>query len=66
MFEFPTQEWFRALVDAINGSEAYREAAADWEGDIAFVIEADPDEACPTTSGATSTCGTGRAATAGS
>ncbi|MET0801661.1 MAG: SCP2 sterol-binding domain-containing protein [Actinomycetota bacterium] len=47
MFEFPTQEWFRALVDAINGSSAYREAAADWEGDVAFVIEADPERGVP-------------------
>ena len=47
MFEFPTREWFGALVDAINGSAAYREAAADWEGDVAFVIEADPERAVP-------------------
>ena len=43
MFEFPTQGWFRALVDAINDSAAYRDAASDWEGDVAFLIEADPE-----------------------
>jgi putative sterol carrier protein len=47
MFRFPTQEWFRALTDAINGSAAYREAAADWEGDVAFLIEADPERGLP-------------------
>lgn len=47
MFRFPTQEWFRALADAINGSDAYRDVAADWEGDVAFVIEADPERGLP-------------------
>ena len=40
---FATQAWFDAFVDLINGSSEYREAAADWEGDIAFLIEAEPD-----------------------
>ena len=43
MFEFPREEWFRALADEINASADYRAAASDWEGDISFVIEADPD-----------------------
>ena len=43
MVAFPTQQWFEALVELINGSAEYREAAADWEGDIAFLIEAEPD-----------------------
>jgi putative sterol carrier protein len=43
MVAFPTQAWFEALVDRINASEDYRAAAAEWEGDIAFVIEAEPD-----------------------
>jgi putative sterol carrier protein len=47
MHEFPRDEWFRALAEAINASEPYRAAAADWEGDIAFVIEADPDRGVP-------------------
>jgi putative sterol carrier protein len=40
---FPTEAWFQALVSLINTSDEYREAAADWEGDIAFLVEAEPD-----------------------
>jgi putative sterol carrier protein len=40
---FPTDPWFRELARRINASTEYREAAATWEGDIAFVIEAEPD-----------------------
>ena len=47
MVVFPTQEWFRVFVDLINASPEYREAAADWEGDIAFLIEAEPDRGLP-------------------
>jgi len=47
MFDFPREEWFRALADEINASADYREAASDWEGDISFVIEADPDRGVP-------------------
>lgn len=47
MFEFPREEWFRALADEINASADYRAAASDWEGDISFVIEADPDRGVP-------------------
>ncbi|MDH4113488.1 MAG: SCP2 sterol-binding domain-containing protein [Actinomycetota bacterium] len=47
MFEFPGDDWFHGLAREINASEAYREAAADWEGDIAFMIEADPERGVP-------------------
>ena len=47
MIAFPTDPWFKALVERINGSGEYREAAADWEGDICFVIEAEPDRRLP-------------------
>ena len=47
MVRFPTDGWFKALVDRINASVEYREAAATWEGDIAFVIEAEPDRNVP-------------------
>ena len=47
MFEFPREEWFQALADRIGESDAYRLAAHDWEGDIAFVIEADPERGVP-------------------
>jgi putative sterol carrier protein len=44
---FLTQEWFDRLVELINSSSEYREAAADWEGDIAFHVQADPDRGLP-------------------
>jgi putative sterol carrier protein len=44
---FPTEDWFHALEERINASQGYRDAAADWEGDIAFVIQAEPDRNVP-------------------
>ena len=47
MAVFPSDEWlieFRALV---NGSDEYRDASKTWEGDIAFVMEAEPDRGVP-------------------
>jgi putative sterol carrier protein len=44
---FATDEWFHALEGRINASTAYRDAAADWEGDISFVIQAEPDRNVP-------------------
>jgi putative sterol carrier protein len=44
---FPTQAWFEAFVEEINASEEYRVAAADWDGDIAFLIKAEPDKGVP-------------------
>jgi len=46
---FPTDPWFQAFVAAINASDRYRQAAADWEGDVAFQIEAEPDKNVPET-----------------
>ena len=43
MPDFPSDPWFKDLVGRINGSPEYRDAAATWEGDIAFAIEAEPD-----------------------
>jgi putative sterol carrier protein len=43
MAVFPGEEWTRIFVERINGSAEYREAAATWEGDVAFVFEAEPD-----------------------
>ena len=48
MAAFPTEAWFQALVGLINGSPEYHEAAAEWEGDIAFLVEAEPDRGIPT------------------
>jgi putative sterol carrier protein len=43
MPEFPSPEWLAEYVERINASPAYREAAATWEGDVAYVIEPEPD-----------------------
>lgn len=47
MHEFPTEPWFQELIERINDSATYRDAAADWEGDIAFHVEAEPDRGLP-------------------
>lgn len=44
---FPSEGWVAAFVERINGSSEYREAASDWEGDISFVFEAEPDKNHP-------------------
>jgi putative sterol carrier protein len=44
---FPGEEWIRELIDRINGSEEYREAASTWEGDVSFVFGAEPDKGVP-------------------
>ena len=36
-------------MERVNGSAASREAAARWEGDLAYVIEAEPDKGVPDT-----------------
>jgi putative sterol carrier protein len=47
MPEFPSPEWLDEYVEKINGSSSYKEAAATWEGDVAYVIEAEPDKGIP-------------------
>ena len=47
MAEFPSEEWLKLYVERINSSNEYREAAATWEGDIAYVFEAEPDHGLP-------------------
>jgi putative sterol carrier protein len=44
---FPTDEWFQAFIVEINASDEYRVAAADWEGDVTFLVEAEPDIGVP-------------------
>ena len=44
---FPSEEWMAIYRERINASEDYRDAAATWEGDIAFVFEAEPDRGVP-------------------
>ena len=36
---FMTAEWAKAFMEAINHNDAYKEAAATWEGDFYFVAE---------------------------
>jgi len=38
-FLFPSEEWLKALVNEINSSEVYKDAAKNWEGDFYFIIE---------------------------
>jgi putative sterol carrier protein len=45
--EFPSDDWFRAFVDVINGSKEYAEYADTWEGDVVIMIEAEPDKGVP-------------------
>jgi putative sterol carrier protein len=47
MPEFPSEAWLVEFVERINSSPSYREAAATWEGDVALVIEAEPDKGVP-------------------
>jgi hypothetical protein len=39
MIKFATDEWIRALMEVINKSEAYAQAARNWEGDFYFIVE---------------------------
>ena len=44
---FPSDEWIRTYGERINASPEYQEAAATWEGAVAFVFEAEPDRGVP-------------------
>ena len=35
---FPSDEWVKALMVDLNASQAYLEAAKNWEGDFNFII----------------------------
>ncbi len=39
---FASDGWAKALMEAINGHEGYRQAAKEWEGDFYFVITRSP------------------------
>jgi len=41
---YPSDEWLQAYRDAINQSAEFRIAATDWQGDVTFVIEAEPEK----------------------
>lgn len=36
---FGTDEWVKALMEALNNSPGYAKAAENWEGDFYFIIE---------------------------
>jgi putative sterol carrier protein len=38
--KFPSDEWIKALMEQVNKSKTYREAAQTWEGDFYFIINA--------------------------
>jgi putative sterol carrier protein len=44
---FPSDEWLTAFCRLVDASEEYGDAAATWEGDIAFLFEAEPDRGVP-------------------
>ena len=37
--KFPSDDWIKAMVVAVNDSESYRKSAERWEGDFYFVVE---------------------------
>jgi len=37
--KFPSDPWVKALMEDLNNSPAYAEAAKNWEGDFYFVVE---------------------------
>jgi len=37
--KFPSDPWVKALMEDLNNSAAYAEAAKNWEGDFYFVVE---------------------------
>ncbi|HEY94420.1 MAG TPA: hypothetical protein G4O15_05730 [Dehalococcoidia bacterium] len=37
--KFLSEEWIQALMNVVNSSETYHEAARNWEGDFYFIIE---------------------------
>lgn len=42
--KFPSEEWVKAAMEQVNDSPDYAQAAANWEGDIAFIVTAVPGD----------------------
>lgn len=42
MAKFPGTEWLDLYKDAINKSEKHKEVGATWEGDLTYLVEAEP------------------------
>lgn len=36
---FPSETWIKTMMDDLNASAAYLEAAKNWEGDFYFIVE---------------------------
>jgi len=36
---FPSDAWIKSMMEDLNASDAYLEAAKNWEGDFFFIIE---------------------------
>jgi len=36
---FGTEEWVQAMCKEVNSSQAYKDAAKNWEGDMYFIVE---------------------------
>jgi len=47
-YQFPSDEWIKALRDQLNSSDSYKRSAKNWEGDFIFVVL--PDDAFPSSS----------------
>jgi putative sterol carrier protein len=43
-YKFPSDEWIKAAMEQVNDSPDYAQAAANWEGDIDFVVTAVPGD----------------------
>jgi putative sterol carrier protein len=41
---FPSDAWVKSAMEQVNNSSEYAQAAANWEGDIAFIVTAVPGE----------------------
>jgi putative sterol carrier protein len=41
-YRFPSDEWIKAMAEAVNESEAYRKSATQWEGDFYWIVEPGP------------------------
>lgn len=44
---FPTDPWAQDFIAEINGSAEYADSGAGWVGDVAIVVEAEPDHGVP-------------------
>lgn len=40
---FPSKDWIEAVLEAAKKSEAYREAAKEWEGDFLCIVQGDDE-----------------------